>query len=292
MGDDLRSEEPGWVVDETVSGRPRRVEQALVGLIFALAIALCIPAARSLGFLFERVDLYAHGYLIPVVAIYLTFLERKAIRAALADLRPPRYGPAFALLAAGFELLMVVGDLRFAAAVGIPLLLAAAAYGAGGMRLLRPLGLPLVFLSLMAPLPGFVVDDLLAGLKRLVTRAAVEILYATGQPIYHEGNRIEIPGHVLFVADACSGLTSIVTLLPVACVVAYFVSRGVWRRLAVVAAVVPLAMLLNVARVVVTVKLVAAYGGGAADGLTHEAFGLATYAVGTALLVLLARVLR
>jgi exosortase len=280
------------VVDETVSERPRRLEQALAGVVFLLTFALCIPAARSLSFLFERVELYAHGYLIPVVAIYLTYLERAAIRAALAELEPPRFGALFALLAASFELLMVVGDLRFAAGVGIPLLLAAAAYGVGGMRLLRPLALPLVFLSLMAPLPGFVVDDLLAGLKRLVTEIAVEILYATGQTIYHEGNRIEIPGHVLFVADACSGLTSIVTLLPVACVVAYFVSHGVWRRLLVVVGVVPLAMLANILRVVVTVKLVAQIGPAAAQGLLHESFGLATYAVGTALLVVLARCLR
>src|SRR5262249_28560135 len=142
------------------------------------------------------------------------------------------------------------------------------------------------------PLPGYVVDDLLADLKQLVTRSAVAILYASGQPIHYEGNRIEIPGHVLFVADACSGLTSIVTLLPVACVIAYFLSRGVWRRVAVVLGVVPLAMLVNILRVVATVKLVAAFGGGAAQGLLHESFGLATYAIGPALLLAVARCLR
>jgi exosortase/archaeosortase family protein len=55
---------------------------------------------------------------------------------------------------------------------------------------------------------------------------------------------------------------------------------------------VPLAMLVNILRVVVTVKLVARIGPVAAQGLLHESFGLATYAVGTALLVLLARWLR
>ena len=280
------------MVEPTFSERPQRLEQGLVAVIFAFALLLCVPAARSLGFLFGRVDLYAHGYLIPVVAAYLTWLERGAIRAALARLRPPRWGAPLALLAATFEGLMVVGDVRFAAGVGIPLLLAAAAYGAGGLPLLRPLGLPLVFLSLMAPLPGFVVDDLLADLKPIVTRCAVEILWWSGQAIHYEGNRIEIPGHVLFVADACSGLTSIVTLLPVACVVAYFLSHGVWRRIAVVLGVIPLAMAVNIVRVVVTVKLVSTIGASAAQGLLHEGFGLATYAIGTALLVALARALR
>jgi exosortase len=278
---------------EQVTGRsPGRRELALVGCVFVSAILVCLPAARSIAYLFGRVDLYAHAYLMPLVAAYLTYLERHAIAAALRRLAPPRLGPLLALLAACFELLMALGDVRFAAGLGIPLLLATAAYAAGGTALLKPLRLPLVFLALMAPLPGFLVDDLLAGLKRIVTEVAVEILYRTGQPIYHDGNRIEIPGHELFVADACSGLTSIVTLLPVACVVAYFLTRGVWRRVLVVAAVVPLAMLANIGRVVVTVKLVSSIEPSAAQGLLHEGFGLATYAVGTLLLVGLARLLR
>jgi exosortase len=277
---------------EAGEARPRRPELALVGGVFLSAALVALPAASSLAFSFERVDLYAHAYLMPVVALYLTYLERDALRAALRRLEPPRLGPLLALAVTCFELAMVLGDVRFAAGLGIPVLLGAAAYGAGGLPLLRPLRLPLVFLLLMAPLPGFIVDDLLAGLKRLVTRVAVEILYQTGQPIYADGNRIEIPGHVLFVADACSGLTSIVTLLPVACVVAYFLSRGVWRRVLVVASVIPLAMLANIVRVVATVKLVASIGPAAAQGLLHESFGLATYAVGTALLVAVARLLR
>jgi exosortase len=282
----------GGTVGRESAQASQRVERALSAAVFAAAIAIGLPAALGLRPVFERVELYAHGYLMPLVAIYLTWLERDALRTAVEDLRPPRLGPAFALGAAAFELTMVAGDVRFAAVVGISLLLATAAYGVGGMPLLRPLRLPLLFLALMAPLPGFVVDDLLAGLKRIVTTLAVEILYRTGQPIFQEGNRIEIPGHTLFVADACSGLTSIVTLLPVACVVAYFLSRGLWRRGVVVLSVIPLAMLANVVRVVVTVRLVASIGPAAAQGLLHESFGLATYAVGTVLLVAVARGLR
>jgi exosortase len=272
--------------------RADRLELALAGALFLAALAVAAPALVALGALFERVELYAHGTLMPLVALYLTYLERAELRAALAALRPPRFGPAVALLAAGYEIAMVAGDVRFAAALGIPLLLGAAAYAAGGWPLLRPLRLPLLFLALMAPLPGFVVDELLAGLKQIVTEVAVEILYRTGQPIFHEGNRIEIPGHTLFVADACSGLTSIVALLPVSCVVAYFLSRGVWRRALIVVSVIPLAMLANIIRVVVTVRRVASIGATAAQGLLHESFGLATIAVGTLLLVAVARGLR
>ena len=267
-------------------------DRAWVGVITALAVAICLPAARELAYLFERVEFYAHGYLVPPVAVYLAFIERRALAAALRDLRPPPLGAPVVLLAGTLELLALMGDTGFAAGLGIPLLLGATAWAVGGVPLLRPLTLPLIFLTLMVPPPYFVTQSLLAELKLLVTRVSVEILHRLGQTVFADGNRIEVPGHELFVADACSGLTSIVTLLPVACVVAYFLSRGWWRRSLVVLSVVPLAMLANVGRVVGTVLLFSRIGPQAAQGLLHETFGLATYTVGTLALVLLARLLR
>jgi exosortase len=273
-------------------GPAGRVDHLLVLSAFALAGVICAPAARGLAHLFDRVEFYAHGTLVPIVAAYLVFLERRRIREALATLEPPRFGAVLVLAAGCFELLMVLGDVRFLAGVGISLVLAAVAYGVGGLPLLRPLALPLAFLALTAPPPGFVVQSLLADLKLLVTRLSVEILHRAGQTVYADGNRIEVPGHTLFVADACSGLTSIVTLLPVACVVAYFLSHGVWRRIVVVLTVVPLAMAANVVRVVSTVLLLPRVGPQIAEGMLHESFGLFTYAFGTVALALVARALR
>jgi exosortase len=269
-----------------------RSELAWLALIAALAVVLCVPAARGLAYLFGRLEFYAHGYLVPVVAVYLAFTRRDEIRAALVDLEPPALGPLVVLAAASFEVLVVMGNAGFLAGVGIPLVLGATAWAVGGDRLLKPLGLSLVFLALMVPPPGFVTQDLLARLKLIVTNISVEILYRAGHSVYAEGNRIEIPGHTLFVADACSGLTAIITLLPVGCVIAFFLSRGWWRRLFVVASVVPLAMAANVVRVVVTVELVDTIGIQAAEGFLHESFGILTYVVGTLFLVAFARVLR
>jgi exosortase len=180
----------------------------------------------------------------------------------------------------------------FAAGLGIPLLLGALAWATGGGALLRPLALPLVFLTLMIPPPRFLLYEVLFRLKLFVTEVAITILHAAGATVLAEGNTISVPGHTLFVADACSGLTSIVTLLPLACVVAYFLTHGVWRRIVVVASVVPLSIAANVGRVVATVALVSRLGGDAAQGLLHESFGLATYVIGTLAVLGVARVLR
>jgi exosortase len=101
-----------------------------------------------------------------------------------------------------------------------------------------------------------------------------------------------VPGHALFVADACSGLTSIVTMLPVACLVAFVLLKSWWRRALVVASVVPFAIAANVVRVMVSVKLVPVFGAEAAQGLLHQGFGVVAFAVGTLAVVGLARLLR
>lgn len=267
-------------------------ELLLAATAFGLALALCIPALQGLSHIWRDSDYYGHAYAIPPVAAYLAWTRRGELRAAFQPLRPPAFGWLAALGAACFEILMILGDVRFGAGVGIPLLLGAVAFATGGWLLLRPVGLPLVFLALAVPPPGFLLREALFRLKLFVTDVAITILHAAGATVAAEGNTILIPGHTLFVADACSGLTSIVTLLPLACVVAYFLGRGVWRRAVVVASVVPLAIAANVARVVATVLLVSRLGTDAAQGLLHESFGLATYAVGTLAVVGVARVLR
>ena len=187
---------------------------ALAAAVFALALAVALPAILGLRFLFERIEYYGHGFLVPLVAGYLAWGKHREIRQALLRLEPPRWGALVALAAGTFELCMIVGDVGFLAGIGIPLVIGSAAYAVGGIRLLRPLSLPLAFLALMVPPPRFVLYEILFRLKLLVTRTAVELLQAVGTPVLAEGNQIVIPNHTLFVADACSGLTSIVTMLP------------------------------------------------------------------------------
>ena len=259
---------------------------ALIGLL------LCIPSIRELSYLWGDNKFYGHAYALPVVAGFLAYGNRDRIARALQPLQPPAWGALIAFGVASFEVLMYMGDVGSLAGLGIPLVMAAAAYGIGGVRLLRPLLLPLSFLALMVPPPRFIQYELLFRLKLIVTEVAVWVVQAAGRPVLAEGNLIMVPGHTLFVADACSGLTSIVTLLPLSCVVAYFLSFGYWRRMLVVASVVPLAMLANVFRVVVTVWMIPVIGIEAAQGALHESFGLATYIVGTLAMIGVARVLR
>jgi exosortase len=273
--------------------QPDRASLLLVGAATSIALALCFVAGfASLAHLWSNNEFYAHAYAIPFVVAYFVYESRRDVAAALRRLRPPVFG-SFVVLGVGFVLAAaVIGDAGFLAGIGIPVLLGATLYAVGGSALLRSLLLPLAFLALMVPPPGFLQDSLLVELKLLVTDAAVGLLQFGGASVLAEGNQIVLPAGTLFVADACSGLTSIVTMLPISCIVAYFMSRGIWRRAVVVASVAPLAMAANIVRVTVTAIVASRFGIEYAQGSLHESFGLATYVIGTLALIAVARVMR
>lgn len=250
------------------------------------------PALRLLSYVWTNSDYLAHGYLIPLTSLGLVWLRRERIAENLANARTPPWGPPIVLAAALLQAAAVLAGASTTAGIGIVLTLGATIYAVGGRRLFRTLLVPVAFLLLMVPPPIVLQDRLLFGLKGLVIHFSVAILQATGYSVAATGNRLFVPGHELFVADACSGLTSIVTLLPLGVVVAYLLSHGLWRRLVIIACVVPIALVANLARVVITVALVASHGIGYAEGLLHESFGMSTFLGGTVILLAIAKALR
>ena len=258
----------------------------------SLALLSALPGLLLLEIIWKRSEYLGHGYLIPVVCASLVFLRREEVLAALRDGPVPATGPLWVLLAALVETGAVAAEIVTLAGAGVAGLFAATAYALGGLRLLRALALPIGFLLLMVPPPRFFEDRVLLALTNLVAAWASAGMELLGFSVARLGNRILVPGHELFVEDACSGLTSVITLLPLGVVVAYFLSHGVWRRVAIVAAIVPLAVIFNVARVMVTIALVDDYGERFAQGVLHESLGLATFLFGTVALLGLARLLR
>lgn len=267
-------------------------ERCLRALCVVLAVAIWLPGLTLLSGIWSGSDFLGHGYLVPAVAALLLYTRRDDISRAYREAPAPALGWVVVLAAAGFEVLAIASGVVTATGAGIAGVLLATAYGLGGLRLLRATWVPFAFLLLMVPPPGFVLDHVLVYLKLFVTDLSVSALQAGGLTVAADGNQILVPGHTLFVADACTGLVSIVTLLPLAVVVALFLSHGVWRRAVVIASVVPLAVGANAARVIVTVWLVANGSPEYGEGLLHEGFGLTTYIGGTVALLGVARLVR
>jgi exosortase len=275
------------------SGGPR--ERGSDGLRTALCITALLatfPALHLLHPIWERTEYLGHGYLIPVAAALLVWERREALREALLFGIPPRSGPFCVLLAALLQSAIVAAQVASAAALGIACLLGAAAYALSGGVLLRLLSPALGFLLFMAPPPIFMRDRVLLALKAWVIEGSVQVLQALEVPVAALGARLILPEQELFVADACSGLNSVVTLLPLAVIVAHFASHGLWRRAVIIASTVPLAVAGNSARVIATVALVHGFGVSYAESWLHGSLGMLTLGLGSLALLGLARALR
>jgi exosortase len=250
------------------------------------------PAVLSLASVWSAVDYYSHGFLVPVVSVLIASSVQRE-RARLPRVRDRRG----ALLLAGALALYVAGlGAGTPGAQGLALVaaIAGAVWFLRGAAWLRALAFPIAFLLFMVPIPPTWLAPLIVGLLGFVTATSVGLLQAFGVPVAREGNVILLPGgETLFVAEACSGLTSLVTLTPIAVLIAWLTPLPLRARALLVASVVPIAMGANLLRVVGTVAGARWLGVGAVTGEpAHTGFGLGVYLVASLALLGVAGLLR
>jgi exosortase len=154
-----------------------------------------------------------------------------------------------------------------------------------GKQVARILAFPLLFLFLMVPLPQSLVNVVAFPLQLIAADAATGILYLLRIPALREGNIIHLATTQLFVEEACSGLRSLMALVTLGVIFAYFFRKTLAERVIIVASAIPIAILVNTFRVALTGVLTHHIGQEAAGGWIHQTEGMFTFAI--AMLILL-----
>ncbi len=132
---------------------------------------------------------------------------------------------------AGSLLCFVAGQLGselFLSRVSIIGVLAGLVLFLGGWRHLRMLAFPLAFLVLMVPLPDIIFNRVTFPLQMLASQIGEAVIAAGGVPVMREGNVLLLPNRALEVAEACSGIRSLMSLTMLAIVLGYFTERRTW----------------------------------------------------------------
>jgi exosortase len=142
-----------------------------------------------------------------------------------------------------------------------------------GWRFLRVLLFPLAFLLLMIPIPAIVFNQISLPLQLLASKAAESTLQIVHIPVLREGNVIVLANTSLEVAEACSGIRSLISLVTLAIVYGYFTDARVWARVVLTLAAVPVAVVSNAARVAGTGVAAHYYGPEVAEGFFHTFSG-------------------
>ena len=245
---------------------------------------------------------YSHGLLIPFIIAYILWTQRRKF--AAEQTRPSVLFGGLAVALALFGLWTgVAGAELYAQRMSLVLLIAGTVVYFGGFGFLRLVLVPLGLLILAIPIPAIIFNKIAFPLQLFASRVAVWSMTVVGIPVLRQGNVIELKPlnsfntQKLEVVEACSGIRSMMTLLTLAVVFAYFTyprsgdspgppgrfgwlrSYGFWRSLIIVLSAVPIAILTNAARVSGTGILSYHYGTKVAEGFFHTFEGWAIYVV-------------
>ena len=233
---------------------------------------------------------YSHGFLVPLIAAYFLMQNWPAIKST--PLRPSNAGLLLIIGSLILLLLGYIGTEYFTMRSSLVFLLAGIVLYWFGWTVLRLSSLSIAFLIFMVPLPYIVYDSIAFPLKLLVTYASVAVLKILSVPVVSEGNIIMFPQTVLEVADACSGLRSLMSLVTLAVALAFLSQKTTVKRTILILSAVPVAIVTNMIRVIVTGVLASRYGAAAAEGFFHEFAGMAIFALAMVILFCESAILR
>ena len=255
---------------------------------------------------------YSHGLLVPFIIGFIVWQERKRFteQQRTSALWLGAVCISFALLAlwagtAGAEL--------FVQRASLLLMLAGIVIYFFGIRIIQVVAVPMLLLALAIPIPQIIFNKIAFPLQLFASKCAVAAMSFFEIPVLRQGNVIELmplganEPKRLAVVEACSGIRSLMTLVTLAVVYAYFTrprdpqispdatdatksqpkffaTFGFWRSVILIVSAVPIAILTNAARVSGTGVLAHYYGTRVADGFFHSFSGWVIYLVAAALL--------
>ncbi len=215
---------------------------------------------------------YSHGFLVLPIALFFLWAKRSQVSAD--QVAPSMYGLVLLLFCA--LLRIAAGAFYLAPLDGwtMPLWIAGSVWLLFGWRILCWCLPSIAFLWFMIPIPFSAETMLSVPLQSVATKLSSASLLMLGQPALAEGNTIWIGDHQLFIEEACSGLRIFVGIFALAFAFILFSRWSWWQKGLALAAVLPIAIVANVTRIVATGLLFQMVSSDAAKHFSHDLSGL------------------
>lgn len=248
--------------------------------IFVLGLAtLLLPTMFDVARLTWTTEQGGHAPIIVATGAWLLWREAKATNARIRPGNLVLGTLAFAAMLLIYVVARITGVLEIEGLAMYAAIIAAFYLVVGG-AVLRALWFPLIYLAVALPPPDTVVAFITQPLKIGISEVAVKLLHALGYPIASAGVTVQIANYQLFVAAACAGLNSIISLSAICLFYVYLRHRSdVTAFLIVGALIVPVAIFSNFVRVVALVLITYYAGEAAAQGFLHDFAGLTAFLV-------------
>ena len=261
-------------------------------VLVALA-AVIVPTLINLSRESWSTEAGSHG---PIVLATGLWLLHYSMPEMLARRSPPPPLWLLLLLMVPVVVVYVLGR-----ALDLLLLEAAGAVAMGYLLIVQRCGFavlwtrpfPFIYLAMLIPVPGWVLDTLTIGLQHLISNVATSILAYFDYPVMRQGVVIFIAQYQLLVEDACSGMNSLFGLIAISLFYIYLLHRADWRHaILLVAAILPIAIVVNLIRVLALILITYYFGDAVAQGFVHNFAGIVLFALSLALMVLVDYLIR
>lgn len=254
-------------------------------LVLAAAFAvLYFPVLRALVDQWWNDANYSHGFLVPVFCAYVLWERRRE----LAEIRPQptNWGLLLMLGSIGLLFLGSLGAELFLTRISLIGVLVGLLLFLHGWPVVKRIVFPLSALLLMIPIPAVVYYQIMFPLQLLASKLAAAALQASQiMPVFREGNILVLPNARLEVAEACSGIRSLMSLLTIAVIYGYLSENKTWVRWLLCLLIVPIAVLSNSARVVFAAIGSEYIGMSAVEGTSHLLSGIFLFLVAIMMLM-------
>lgn len=217
---------------------------------------------------------FSHGFVVAPVSLYLVWQRREKLKAPAV---PSNWGLPVLLFGL---LLFFLGGLAaemFTQRFSLLVVIAGLVLFLLGKKHLGTIAFPLAFLVLMIPLPTILLQKITFPMQLFASRCAGNVLDFLSIPALREGNVVYLANVTLNVAQACSGLSSLMSFLTIGTLFAYFKNKLLWQRLLVIASAIPIAILSNAFRVSATGVIGYYLGPKAIGGFYHELTGFVLF---------------
>ena len=265
----------------------------LLGVSLAVLVsAFCLQYYIDFGNLLKRWDNddFSYCYLIPFLFLYLVFSRRKQLKTYPLN---PSLGGVVVLGFSGILYLMgKLGSVETFTYMSIWVAVVGSIILIMGAKLAGALAFPLLILGFIVPVPPFLHNIFTFKLKLIASSLAVKMMQMVGISVYREGNIIDLGVTQLQVVEACSGLRYVYSLLLMGVLFSYIFHKRWWDRVLIVAASIPIAVLSNSLRIVITGVLMIHVSPKFAEGFLHSFSGLFIFMLSFIFLAMLSLILK
>ncbi len=233
---------------------------------------------------------YSHGYLIPPVVAFLLWRDR----GRFLDRRSSTSGWGVFLIAVALlgHIVSLRAGVFMTQGYSFVLLLFGLSLVFFGGRATRTVWFPLTYLVFMLPMPPYLMNVASFRLKLVAAHVGSAIAIKLGIPLARSGMTIHIPSGSLRIADPCSGLRSLIALVALGALFAWFTQARPWKRIVLFLSAIPLAVLGNTVRIAILCAVANVWGVDAALGFFHDFSGFLLFAIALGGLFIVRKLLR